>query len=106
MAKFPLFTGTGVDGKKYGFRAKDSAYPQAILADLGLTKVATNGTVPNDITILPDNQIRGFFPRIRISLKSGKNLTKFCAANKAGSLKNLRGKTTNGSQVVNIRFTG
>lgn len=104
MAKFPLFHGLGVDGKKYGFRASEKAYPQAILSDLGLTKVATNGTVPNDVTTLPDNQVKGFFIRIRLTLKNGKSFTKFAAANKGNGVKSLKGKTTNGSQVIQVRF--
>lgn len=104
MAKFPLFHGTGIDGKKYGFRASDKAYPSAITGDLGLTKVAANGTVPNDVTLLPDNQVKGFFIRIRLSLQSGKSVTKFAAANKGSALKALKGKSTNGSKIVNVQF--
>lgn len=104
MAKFPLFHGTGIDGKKYGFRASEKAYPTAITSDLGLTKVATNGTVPSDVTIQPDNQVKGVFIRIRLSLQNGKSVTKFAAANKGSSLKALKGKSTNGSKIINVQF--
>ncbi|MBD2189767.1 hypothetical protein [Pseudanabaena mucicola] len=106
MAAFPLFHGVGIDGKKYGFRASDTAYPSAILTTLGLTKVATNGTVPTDVLLLPDNQVKGFFVRIRVRLQNGKSLAKFAAANKAGALNALKGKTTNGSKVIDVKFTG
>jgi hypothetical protein len=106
MAKFPLFYGVGVDGKKYGFRASEKAYPTAITSDLGLTKVAASGTVPNDVTSLPDNQVKGFFIRIRVKLQNGKSLSKFAAANKGGSLKSLKSKSTNGSKIIDVKFTG
>ena len=106
MAKFPLFHGNGIDGKKYGFRASETAYPAAIAATLGLTKVSATGTVPTDVLILPDNQVKGFFIRVRLSLANGKTYTKFAAADKGSALNVLKGKSTNGGKITNVRFTG
>lgn len=102
----PLYYGLGIDGKKYGFKAPATAYPDAILTALGLTKLAENGTLPTDVNILPNNQVRGYFCRIYLGLQDGTTKTKFVAANKAGSANTLKGLTVGTSKVINVKFTG
>lgn len=99
-----VYHGKAVDGKKIGFKAKETAYPQAILSGLGLTKVAASGTVPADVTQLPNNQAKGFLQRVRLSLANGKSVTKFAAS--GADVNSLKGKTTNGAKVTNVRFIG
>ena len=101
-----LFYGTGIDGKKYGFKASDVAYPAAIIAALGFTKLAASGTLPTDVSLLPNNQVRGYFCRIYARLANGKSRTKFVAADKASSCNTLKGKTLGASKIVEVRFVG
>jgi hypothetical protein len=100
-----LFYGTGIDSKKYGFKASDTAYPSALLTLLGLTKLAANGTLPTDVTLLPNNQIKGYFARIYCKLGSGKTRTKFICADKASSANALLGQTLSGSKIIGVLFT-
>jgi hypothetical protein len=106
MATSPLYYGQGIDGKKYGFKAPATAYPDAILAALGLTKLADNATLPTDVNILPNNQVRGYFCRIYVGLQDGSTKTKFIAANKAGAANALKGLSIGASKVINVKFTG
>lgn len=101
-----LLYGVGIDGKKYGWRVADTAYPQAILSASGFTKLAANGTLPTDVILLPNNQVKGFFCRLYLRLQTGKSLTHFVAADKAASASSLLGKSVGGSKVVAVRFLG
>ena len=99
-----LFYGTGINGKKYGFKASTTAYPDAILSACGLTKL--NGTLPTDVELLPNNQIKGKFCRVYINLANGKTRTKFVAANKASSANALKGQAIANSTIINVSFVG
>lgn len=99
MAKQPLVSGTGTDGKKYGFRVKTTAY-KGIEADLGMTITAANADVPSGVIPCEDNKARTHFPRVRLTLANGKTKTPFIGVTKVASISKLVGKSVGGSKIV------
>lgn len=100
-----LFYGKGIDGKLYGFKASDTAYPADILSVVGFTKLAADATLPTTVTLLPNNQIKGYFARIYARLANNKTRSKFIAADKASAANALLGKTLGSSKVIAVKFT-
>lgn len=101
-----LFYGIGINGKKYGFKASDTAYPSAITTEAGLTKLTSSSTLPSDVELLPNNQVTGKFCKVYVRLQNGKTRTKFIAANKASSANALVGKSLGGSKIISVSFVG
>lgn len=101
-----LFYGTGINGKKYGFKSTDVAYPAAILTESGLTKLTASATLPTDVELLPNNQVKGKFCRVYVKLADGKTRTKFIAADKASAANALKGKALAGSKIIDVSFVG
>jgi hypothetical protein len=99
MARYPLISGLATDNKRYGFRAKESAY-KGLESNLGFTITAATADVPSGVTPCEDNKARTRFPRVRLTLKNGKTKVIFIAVNKVSAINQLVGKSVSGSTVT------
>ena len=97
-----IIYGKDLFGKKYGFKALPSAYPDAVLTGLGFTKLAANTAIPKDVEMIKRNKASDRFQQVNLLTEAGKTATRFIAQATAAQLGGLNGLALLASKIIGI----